>query len=121
MNETVLIVDDEADLADTCARLLKGAGFNCVVAYRQEEALSLFESSRPNVVVSDITLPTGDGYEIARYVKAKSPGTPVILMTAYHSRSASDQAREAGAAGYLRKPFPNAELISTVQSVVRSH
>jgi DNA-binding NtrC family response regulator len=118
VSQTVLVVDDEADLADTCARLIRGAGFACLVAYNITDALSLFDSAHPALVVSDITLPTGDGFEIARYVRQKSPGTPVILMTAYHTPNAAQEAVRAGAARYLRKPFPNSELISAVKSLI---
>ncbi len=120
MAKTVLIVDDESDLADTYARLLKSEGFECLVAYGIEDALSLFDSRHPALVVSDITLPVGDGFEIARHVRKKSPGTPVVLMTAYHSANAETQAGRAGADRYLRKPFPNAQLVSTVKSLIAS-
>ncbi|HTT75368.1 MAG TPA: response regulator [Candidatus Binataceae bacterium] len=115
MSQTILVIDDDRDLADTCARVLKAAGFACLVAYDSPMALSLFDSSRPALVLSDINLPTSDGYEIARYVKQKASGTPVILMTTYHHGNAPQQAAKAGAAGFLRKPFANVELIATVK------
>lgn len=118
MPATVLIVDDESDLADTCARSLKRAGFNCLVAYSMEDGLSLFDAHKPTVVLSDITLPSGDGFEIARYVRQRSPQTPVVLMTAYHSANAADEAIRAGATRYLRKPFSNTDLVSTLKSLV---
>lgn len=114
----VLIVDDETEVADTCARVLKRSGFECLVAYDSPEALALFDSRQPALVLSDINLPTGDGFEIARYVSGKSPGTPVILMTTHHNSNGRGQAARAGAAHYLRKPFSNAELISTVRSLL---
>ena len=116
--ETILIVDDEADLADSCARLLRRAGLNCVIAHNVKDALSLFDSEHPALVLSDITLPVGDGFEISRYVQQKSPGTPVILMTAYHSQNAEEEAARAGAARYLRKPFSNADLVAAVKSLL---
>jgi len=114
----VLIIDDETEVADTCARVLKRAGFDCLVAYDSSAALALFDSQKPALVLSDINLPTGDGFEIARYVSRKSPGTPVILMTTFHNSSIAAQAARAGAARYLRKPFSNAELTSSVKSLL---
>ena len=76
----------------------------------------LFESEHPSLVLSDITLPDGDGFEIVRYIRQKSPNTPVILMTAYHSPTAEQDALDAGASAYLRKPFANSKLISTIES-----
>ena len=118
MAQSVLIVDDEKDLADTCARLLRRAGFECLVAYGFEEALSLFDSNRPALVLSDLTLPTGNGFEVARHVRKSAPDTRIVLMTAYHSANAEQEAVLAGADGYLRKPFQNAELIATIKSLI---
>ncbi len=121
MPQTILIVDDEVDLADTWARLLTKAGFSCLVAYDSGEAFSLFDSGQPALVLSDIVLPTADGFEIARYVGRKSPGTPVILMTANHTLDMAENARKAGAALYMRKPVSNSELISSVTSLVSAN
>ena len=118
LSHTILIVDDETQVADTCARLLKRSGFDCLVAYDSPAALALFDSQQPALVLSDINLPTGDGFEIARYVRQKSLGTPVILMTTHHNSTVPGQATRAGATGYLRKPFSNSELTSTVRSLL---
>jgi CheY-like chemotaxis protein len=121
MPETILIVDDEVDLAETWARLLRKAGFTCLVACDSGEALSLFDSAQPALVLSDIVLPTADGFEIARCVKRKSPDTPIILMTANHIPGMEENARKAGAALYLRKPVSNSQLIASVTSLVHAN
>lgn len=118
MPETILIVDDETEMADTCARVLRAFGFKCLVAYDSAKALALIDSERPALVVSDITLHNSDGFEIARYVHQKSLKIPVVLMTAYHMPDMALSAHAAGAAAYLRKPFPNAELVSIVKSLL---
>ena len=118
MSYTVLIVDDETEVADTCARVLKAAGFDCLVAYDSPAALSLFDSRAPALVLSDINLPSGDGFQIARYVRQKSPDVPVVLMTGRHTINSPQQAAQNGAARYLRKPFSNAELTATIKSLL---
>jgi DNA-binding response OmpR family regulator len=118
LSDTVLVVDDETEVADTCARVLKKSGFDCLVAYDSPTALALFDSRQPALVLSDINLPTGDGFQIARYVRHKSPRTPVILMTTHHDSRVSRRAAHAGATRYLRKPFSNAELTSAVRSLL---
>ena len=115
---TILIVDDEADLADTCARLLERVGYRCVIANNAADALSLFDSEHPSLVLSDIALPLSDGFEIARHVHGKSPATPVILMTAYDTPRTARDAQAAGAAAYVLKPFKNKELVATVKSLI---
>jgi DNA-binding response OmpR family regulator len=114
--ETILIVDDEIEVADTCARVLERAGYNCLVAYDCPAGLVLFDSRHPALVLSDINLPTRVGLEIARYVRHKSPGTPVVLMTTYHSSRIPEYVMLCGAARYLRKPFSNAELTAVIKS-----
>ncbi len=114
----LLIVDDETEVADTCARVLKRAGFDCVVANDAPAAFELFDTTHPVLVLSDINLPNGSGFEIARYVRGRSPITPVILMTAQHTGQVADQAARAGASRYLRKPFSNADLTAIVKSLL---
>lgn len=118
MAETILIIDDETEMADTCARVLRGYGFTCLVAYDSAEAFALIDSELPALIVSDITLPISDGFEIARYARRKSPEIQVVLMTAYHTPDIARDAQAAGAAAYLRKPFPNTDLIAAVKSLL---
>ena len=118
MPETILIVDDETEMADTCARVLRAGGFNCLVAYDGEKAFELMDSEHPALVLSDITMPNRDGFDVARYADRKSPKIPVILMTAYHTPEIARSVQQAGAAAYLRKPFPIAELIATVKMIL---
>jgi DNA-binding NtrC family response regulator len=118
MIETIIVIDDETEMADTCARILNGLGFKCLVAYDSARAFALIDSEQPALVISDINLSAGDGLEIARYVHRKSADIPVVLMTAYHTPDLARSAHAAGAAAYLHKPFPNAELISTVKKLL---
>ena len=114
----MLIIDDEAEVADTCARVLIRAGFDCLVAYDSPAALALFDSRHPALVLTDINLASGDGFEIARYVRRTSPHTPVILMTTFHNPDVPERAIREGAAHYLRKPFSNAELTSAIKALL---
>lgn len=108
-------------MADTCARVLRANGFNCLVAYGSAKAFALIDSERPALVISDITMPDSDGFEVARHASKNSPKIPVVLMTAYHTPEIARNVEHAGAAGYLRKPFPNAELIATVKMILGQH
>lgn len=114
----ILIVDDDAEVGETCARVLRASGFRCAVVYDLTSALSLFDMLRPILVLSDINLPLGDGYEIVHHVKRHLPATPVILMTGLSGTQTRDRAIEAGAAAYLRKPFSNAELVAKVKGLL---
>ncbi len=115
---TILIVDDEPELADACARVLRASGFTCLTAYDGPQAFSLIDSQRLTLVLSDISLPTGSGFEIARFVRQKSPDMPVILMSGYRRIDLPQQASQVDAVVYLHKPFSNSELISAVKSLI---
>jgi DNA-binding response OmpR family regulator len=118
VNKTILIIDDDVEVAETCARVLKVSGFTCAAVFDLTSALPLFDMLRPALVLSDINLPLGDGYEIVRHVQKTAPGTPVIVMTGAGGPDARDRAMRAGAAAYLRKPFSNSELISNVRELI---
>ena len=120
MGVTVLIVDHQTDLADSFARALAAADFDCMVAYDIDNALALIDSKQPQVVISDVKFPTGDGFEIARHARRVHPEILVVLMTASDAPAIEKQARQAGAAGYLRKPLSNAQLVSNIRSVLSS-
>jgi CheY-like chemotaxis protein len=76
------------------------------------------DAEHPALVISDITMPDGDGLEVTRHAGKQSPKIPVILVTAYHTPEIARNARQAGASAYLRKPFPNAELIAIVKTLL---
>jgi len=116
--EVVLIVDDDNEVAETCALVLKKAGLDCSLANDSPAALDLFDSRPPELVLCDINLPSSDGFEVARRVRQKSPETPVILMTTQDRNHTREKAAQAGAAGFLGKPFSNADLIRTVTSIL---
>ncbi|HUA36201.1 MAG TPA: response regulator [Candidatus Binataceae bacterium] len=118
VSDKILIVDDEVEVADSCARVLKRAGFNCILAHNGPAGIAAFDSARPALVLSDINLGVGDGFEIARHVRDTSPATPVILMTTHHSEAVSQQANRDGASRYLRKPFSNFDLVSMIKSLL---
>jgi DNA-binding response OmpR family regulator len=118
LRQIILIVDDETDVANTYARVLQRAGFNCLVAYDTAEALALFDSQQPALVLSDINLPTADGFEVARYATQKRPGIPVVLMSARNNASQPMEAARAGAVHFMRKPFSNSELVTIVASLL---
>ncbi len=120
MAKTALIVDDEPELADGCARLLKESGFESQLAYSVEEAIPLLRSHKPALVLSDIYFRNGkDGFDLAGYMREASPRTPVILMSGYDACEVEEQARDAGAARFLHKPFTREELISAVLAAVQ--
>ena len=116
MSGTILIVDDEADLADSCARLLRRRGWQVETVTTRDAALSAVEGHRPALAIVDRQLPDGDGLDVIR--AAQGAGTPVIVVTGFTSAGVRRRALEEGAAGFLGKPFSTRALLDLVASIV---
>jgi CheY-like chemotaxis protein len=110
----VLIVDDDPDMADTCARILRRSGHDCLTATSGRTALVLLRSHRPDLILADLRMPEMDGLALLTHVRRLAPRIPVIIVTAYGSAETARLAREAGAAAYLAKPFGVGELRDAV-------
>ena len=115
----ILVVDDEPDMVSTCVRLLKRLGYDCLTAQNGPEAIQLINDHRPDLVVTDLNLPVGDGFEVSRHVQQSLPQTPVIVITAYHTPDTVGQAYANGASAYLAKPFSNAAFSEAVQRALK--
>lgn len=110
----ILVVEDEADLAVTYDRLLRRHGYRVVTAASRVEGLKAISSAPPALVIADLRLPDGNGLDIIQAARAREPKIPVIVVTAFASRAASDAALASGAAAFLAKPFPASALLRLV-------
>src|SRR5262245_22605710 len=93
-------------------------GFQVVAAATRAEASTLLAKHRVDLVISDIRLPDGDGIEVLRHVKAASPETIVLMMTAYGTAESAVAALKLGAHDYLIKPFDIEELRIVVRNAL---
>jgi DNA-binding NtrC family response regulator len=100
----ILVVDDKENIVKLFARIL-GEGYQLTTAADGGRALSLVASQPFDVVVTDLRMPGADGFEVLRAVKARSPETEVIMMTAYATVGDAVEAMRQGAYDYLQKPF----------------
>lgn len=106
----ILIVDDEADLAQVLAEFLERLGDDTLMALSVRRAIDSANQNLPDLVITDLRLPDGDGFDVIRHVRQILPQTPLILMTAYHDPGMQQTAQQAGAAAYLPEPFALAAL-----------
>ena len=113
----VLVVDDEDVIRASLRRLLKGLGFDVVLAADGDEALALFsaEPARYCLVFLDLTMPKRSGAEIFRELKKLSPDVRVLLMSGFHHTEATAQFSPADLRGFLAKPFDRASLATAMQ------
>jgi DNA-binding response OmpR family regulator len=114
MTHTILIVDDERELVESYVRLLGRGDFRCLPAFDGEAAIRLFDAELPDVVLTDLNLPSATGYEVIRHIRELSPATPIIVMSAYGSPEACLAARLAGAMICLNKPVPIKVLMEQI-------
>jgi len=117
---TVAIVEDNADLRGTLARVInRAAGFECVGQYGDaESALTGLPTVKPRVVLMDINLPGMNGVECVRRLKHVLPETQVVMLTAYEDTENIFGSLEAGASGYLLKRSKSAEILEAIKEVL---
>jgi DNA-binding NtrC family response regulator len=101
----ILIVDDEPDMVENCARILGRVGHECVTATESDRALDLLESMRPDLLITDLKMPRIDGMELLRRARELDPALPVILITAFATIESAVAAIKEGAFDYLPKSF----------------
>jgi DNA-binding response OmpR family regulator len=115
---TILVVDDEPNIADLVELYLRRDGYRVVKAANGEDGLRAVEAHRPRLVVLDVGLPDIDGLEVCRRLRATST-MPVIFLTARDTEVDRVLGLELGADDYVTKPFSPAELVARVKAVLR--
>lgn len=114
----ILIVDDEASLRQTLARILQRAGFEVTTSTNGGEALSLLSQHSFDLVYLDIRMPDMNGLEVLQAIHAKFPDLPVILFTAQPDLNSAVEALRRGAMDYLLKPLKPQTIIDRTQSIL---
>jgi DNA-binding NtrC family response regulator len=118
MTVPVLVVDDEPMVRKTLARALERTGADVVTAASGHEALAKFQELKSALILADIKMPGMDGFALLRSVKELAPETAVVLVTGYGSDEIEEEAKQAGAAHVLTKPFTHAELQEVLKQVL---
>ena len=114
----VVIADDEAIIRLDLKEILEEAGYDVVAETgRGDEAIKLVGEHLPDLVILDIKMPGMDGISAARSI-IEQFGSAVLLLTAFSQRDLIQEAREAGVAAYLVKPFRKAELVPAIEGVL---
>jgi DNA-binding response OmpR family regulator len=120
---TILVVDDEANIADLVELYLRKEGFRVLKAGTGEDGLATAKRERPRLVVLDVGLPGIDGLEVCRRLRADAiqemASVPVIFLTARDSEIDRILGLEMGGDDYLTKPFSPRELVARVKAILR--
>jgi two-component system, OmpR family, response regulator MtrA len=114
----VLVVDDDAALAEMLGIVLRTEGFDSRVCPSGDGALAAFRDYRPDVVLLDLMLPGKDGIDVCKEIRAES-GVPIVMLTAKSDTVDVVVGLESGADDYVAKPFKPKELLARIRARVR--
>ena len=121
IKETILIVEDEKDIAELMAHHMQAAGFNVMVAYNGAGAFKQMEKRLPNLILLDLMLPDMDGTDICKVLKRKEATRkiPIVMVTAKAEEVDRIVGLELGADDYVVKPFSTRELSLRVKGILK--
>lgn len=118
MTARILVVDDDTALAEMIGIVLRAEGFEPHFCADGAQALEMFRSSAPELVLLDLMLPGLDGIEVCSLIRAES-GTPIIMLTAKSDTTDVVKGLESGADDYMVKPFNPKELVARIRTRLR--
>ena len=119
MAKKILTVDDSASMRQMVTFTLKGAGYDVVEAVDGKDALSKINGADVGMIITDLNMPNMDGIELIRQVRGL-PGLkfiPIVLLTTESQDSKKKEGKEAGATGWIVKPFKPEQLVAVVKKV----
>ena len=119
MTKTVLTVDDSRTMRDMLMLALKDAGYRVVQAEDGVHGLEVLQAESPDIVITDINMPRMDGFGFIEGMRADPhhKATPVLVLTTESDAAKKQRARDAGATGWIVKPFDPAKLVDAVRRV----
>src|SRR5512135_3087186 len=118
MKGRVLVVDDDAALAEMLGIVLRGEGFEPTFVSDGDKAVEVFRESRPDLVLLDLMLPGSDGIDVCRQIRGES-GVPIVMLTAKSDTVDVVLGLESGADDYVVKPFKPKELVARMRARLR--
>ena len=118
MGNRVLVVDDDAALAEMLGIVLRAEGFDPVFCADGDSAMAIFRDAKPDIVLLDVMLPGRDGVEVCRLIRAES-GVPIVMLTARTDTVDVVAGLESGADDYIHKPFKPKELVARLRARLR--
>ena len=118
--ETILVVDDEREIAELVRDYLEFEGFNVILAFEGQQALKLYREHQPDMVILDVMLPKLDGLEVSKAIRSTS-SIPILMLSAKKSDVDKILGLGLGADDYVTKPFSPKELVARVKAHLRRY
>ena len=117
---SVLVVEDDQDLAEMLGIVLNGAGIEVDLVSRGDEVMDVLRNNQPDVVLLDVMLPGLDGVEVCKAIREESPRVPIIFLSAKGEATDKISGLDAGADDYLVKPMEHySELVARIRAQLR--
>lgn len=120
MGQRILLIEDDANLAEFTRWQLDSHGYQVRVAGRAQAGLQMMDEWKPDLVLLDIMMPEVDGWAVARQIRERS-NVPLIFTTALSAEKDVVRGLDLGADDYLAKPFGPRELLARIRAVLRRH
>lgn len=120
MSKTILAIDDSPSILQMVSRTLAGAGYTVIEAADGAEGYEKAVANRPDAVVTDLNMPRMTGLDFIRKYRTQpsSAGVPILFLTTETDEAMKLAAKEAGATGWIAKPFKQDQLLAVVKKVV---
>ena len=119
MTIRVLAIDDSRTIRSLVQKVMEEAGFECTLADDGVQGVTRFKENPPDVVITDINMPKMDGYGVISAIRGGSVhrNVPILVLTTESAPHLKAKAREAGATGWIVKPFDDVAIVSVVRRV----
>jgi len=120
MSRTIMTVDDSASIRQMVGFTLKQAGYQVVEAVDGKDALAKLNGPAVHMMLTDLNMPNMDGIELIRHVRASSSSKfiPIVMLTTESQAEKKQAGKEAGATGWIVKPFKPEQLLAVVKKVL---
>lgn len=116
-SKLILIIDDEIAFCTVIRDILRASGYRVLIAHRASDAQQHLENATPDLIISDIMMPEMDGLTLIRTIRScpELASIPILVVSAKSRDEDFKQVREAGADGFLTKPFTSQELLTHIR------
>lgn len=119
MSTRILVVDDEKEIMDHLAKVLRERGYEVVVRASGQAAIESVKMKAPDLVLLDLKMPGLDGIETLRRLRRIAPGITVIILTGFGTLATAREAMRLGATDYITKPFNLAFLLTVIRDAIK--
>ncbi|HZY10434.1 MAG TPA: response regulator [Bacteroidota bacterium] len=114
----ILVVDDEEALRTVLSSELTGAGYEVSSAADGDEAISIVQNKKFDLILLDIKMPKVDGFEVLKFVKPKYPAIKIIMLTGFADLKNAIESKKHGAEDFVSKPYDLVDLLTTIERVL---